>query len=322
MNKFKISLENKGKRLDHFLVEQTPDLSRSKVQKMIKDGLVAVNGKEATVHRFLKENDRVEVLTEPLKLSAKAAKKIQLPKKFTENPLSGTGMWKKIKVIDENPDYLIIEKPSGLLVHPTEKKETNTLIDWAEKNYPEVAKIGDEPGRAGIVHRLDKEVSGLMIIPRTQDAFEYFKGLFKIRRIEKFYTALVHGKIDRDEGEIDFPIGRSQTKSGLYAALPQNSEEGRPAKTIFRVLKKYLNYTLLQVEILTGRTHQIRVHMLAYGHPVVGDVLYAKKKAEKSNCPRIFLHASHLAFTDPSGEKKEYNSETPNVLNDFLKKMK
>lgn len=317
MNKFLINKESQGRRLDHFLVQELPDLSRSKIQKLIKDGLIAINGKPPTVHQFLKENDEVEILTEPLKSEKDENKKKPVVRKKT-----GSDFWKKIKIIDDTSDYLIIEKPSGLLVHPTEKKETDTLIDWAEQNYPPVAKIGDEPGRAGIVHRLDKEVSGLMIIPKTQDAFEYFKGLFKTRQIEKFYTALVYGKIARDEGEIDFPISRSKNKPGLYGALSKNSEEGRPAKTIFRILKKYLNYTLLQVEILTGRTHQIRVHMLAYGHPVVGDTLYAKKQAEKSRCPRIFLHASRLSFVDPSGEKKEYESELPNNLKDFLKKVK
>jgi 23S rRNA pseudouridine1911/1915/1917 synthase len=322
MNIFKITTVEKGKRLDKFLMEKLSDFSRTKIQTMIKAGLVAVNQKEATVHQFLKEADQIEILTEPLKLSAKAQKKTREKKEFTEDPLYGKGVWKKIKIIDDTDEYLIIEKPAGLLVHPTVKAETNTLIDWAAEKYPEIAKIGDEPGRAGIVHRLDKEVSGLMVLPKTQTAFEYFKRLFKIRQIEKKYTALVWGKIKADEDEINFSIGRSKNKPGLFAAFPIGSEEGRPAKTIFRVMKRFINYTLLEVEILTGRTHQIRVHLLAYGHPIIGDILYAKKQAEKSKCPRIFLHASHLSFIDSEGIKKEYNSEVPGGLKDFLKKVK
>jgi len=317
-----INEESQGKRLDHFLVETLTDFSRSKVQKMIKDGYIAINDKEPTVHQFLKLGDKLEVLAEPLKLSEKAAKKVKTKQEFKGDQDYGRGVWKKIKIIDDTPDYLVIEKPSGLLVHPTTKEETNTLIDWAQENYPEIAKIGDEPGRAGIVHRLDKEVSGLMVLPKTQDAFQYFKRLFKIRQIEKKYTALVFDRVKSDEGEINFPIARSQTKPGLYAALPLSSEEGKAAKTIYRVLEKFVNYTLLEVQILTGRTHQIRVHMLAFGHPIAGDTLYGAKKKVKEKPDRIFLHASFLKFVDPKGEPKEYQSELPGGLKDFLKKMK
>jgi len=317
-----IERENQGKRLDHFLVEQLVDVSRSKVQKMIKDGYVAVNGAEATVHRFLKLDDQIEILEQPLMLSAKASKKIESKNDFKGDPTGGTGIWKKIKIIDDTDDYLIIEKPSGLLVHPTTKGETNTLIDWATKKYPEIGKIGDEPGRAGIVHRLDKEVSGLMVIPKTQDTFEYFKKLFKIRKIEKKYTALAIGRVKSDVGEINFPIARSKNKSGLYASLPLDSEDGKPAKTIYRVLQRFVNYTLLEVEILTGRTHQIRVHLLAFGYPIAGDTLYGAGKKQKEKPERIFLHASCLKFTNKNGEIKEYNSQLPGGLQDFLKKIK
>jgi len=317
-----IEKESQGKRLDHFLVERLVDVSRSKVQKMIKDGYVAVNGAEATVHRFLKLDDQIEILEQPLMLSAKASKKIESKNDFKGDPTGGTGIWKKIKIIDDTDDYLIIEKPSGLLVHPTTKGESNTLIDWATEKYPEIGKIGDEPGRAGIVHRLDKEVSGLMVIPKTQDTFEYFKKLFKIRKIEKKYTALAIGRVKSDVGEINFPIARSKNKSGLYASLPLDSEDGKPAKTIYRVLQRFVNYTLLEVEILTGRTHQIRVHLLAFGHPIAGDTLYGAGKKQKEKPERIFLHASCLKFTDKNGEIKEYNSQLPGSLQDFLKKIK
>jgi len=317
-----IDKESQGRRLDHFLVKSLPELSRSKIQAMIKAGLVAVNGKEAAVHRFLKADDQVEIMAEPLKLSAKAAKKIKTKRKLTDTPATKLDLWKKIRIIDDTPDYLVIEKPSGLLVHPTAKGERDTLIDWAAAKYPEIAKIGDEPGRAGIVHRLDKEVSGLMVIPKTQDAFVYFKKLFKVRQIEKRYAALVYGEVKSDQGEINFPIGRSKDKEGLFAATPENSGVGKPAKTLFWVKDRYKNYTLLEVEILTGRTHQIRVHLKATGHPIVGDELYqGRNRKEKIKAPRIFLHAASLKFDDLAGCRQEYEAPLPKELKEMLEKV-
>jgi len=328
-----VDKDNKGQRLDHFLVAQLLDLSRSKIQKMIKDGLVLVNGKETKVHQFLKETDLVVIPSEvPLMRDEAWGSRV----KHTQDGIatlrpSGSArndkkLWEQIEIIEDNNDYLIVDKPSGLLVHPTAKGESDTLIDWAAEKYPAIAKIGDEPGRAGIVHRLDKEVSGLMVIPKTQEAFEYFKKLFKTRQIEKKYTALVYGEIKGDTGEISFSITRSKNKSGLYSALPLGSTDGRSAKTIFNVMKKFKNYTLLEVQILTGRTHQIRVHMLASGHPVVGDLLYSGKqenrKARKQILDRIFLHASYLAFDDLAGKHQEYKSSLPEKLLQILNRLK
>ena len=318
-----ITTESQGERLDHFLVKSLPDFSRSKIQTMIKEGLVAVNGEETSVHRFLKADDKIEILSEPLELSEKASKKARPKKEFAENPLYGTGVWKRIKIIDDTPEYLVIEKPSGILVHPTTKNETNTLIDWAVTKYPEIAKIGDEPGRAGIVHRLDKEVSGLMVIPKTQESFENLKRQFKIRTVDKKYLALVYGRVKNETGEINFPIKRSVSKSGMFAALPVSSEEGKQAKTVYHIKQKFVNHTLLEVEIMTGRTHQIRVHLLALGHGIVGDPLYKNKGIKEKDVPeRIFLHAASLAFNDLNGERHQYVSELPPVLNDYLKKVK
>ena len=314
--KITIAEENHGERLDHFLVKALADSSRTKIQKMIKSGQVKVNGEMPTVHRFLKTGDKVEIMEDGdfVKVAPKKEKKTAVS--------GGRELWKKIRIIDDTPDYIVIEKPSGLLVHPTDKKENDTLIDWAAEKYPAIAKIGDEPGRAGIVHRLDKEVSGLMVIPKTQDAFEHFKRLFKIRNIEKKYSVLVYGEVLRNEGEINFPIARNKNKAGLYGSLPIGSTEGKPAKTIYALDKKFRNYSLLTVQILTGRTHQIRIHMLASGHPIVGDPLYKSRRAkDRAQIGRIFLHASRLAFEDLKGQKKEYESPLPTELKDFLKKL-
>jgi 23S rRNA pseudouridine1911/1915/1917 synthase len=322
-----VNKENKNKRLDTFLVKKMPDLSRSKIQKMIKAGLVLVNNKQSTKHQFLKEGDVINFsfLVIPTEAAGRVEGSLKKERDSSTTFRSGRNdntLWQKVKIIADTPDYLIIDKPSGLLIHPTVKGESDTLIDWAAEKYPEIAKIGDEPGRAGIVHRLDKEVSGLMVIPKTQAAFEYFKKLFKTRQIEKKYTALVYGEIKGDTGEIDFPITRSKTKSGLYGALPSGSIEGRPAKTVFHVIKRFKNYTLLEVQILTGRTHQIRVHLLAFGHPIVGDLLYKNKRFKEQKINRIFLHASYLGFDDLSGKYQGYQSSLPKKIVEFLNKLK
>lgn len=320
---FKISVESNGERLDHFLVKNLPDLSRTKIQKLIKDGFVKINKKPGIVHQFLKTGDDVIVLE-------KAGGTMYVKKAAADKkPKSDQGtrkLWESIKVLDDTADFMVIEKPSGLLVHPTDKGETNTLIDWAINKYPELKNVGEDPRRAAIVHRLDKEVSGLMVIPKTQDAFEHFKRLFKTRQMEKKYTTLVYGEVDSEAGEINFPIGRSKDSEGLFAATPVESGLGKPAKTKFWIIKRFKNFTLLEVEIMTGRTHQIRVHLKALGHPVVGDELYKirgqKDKKEKIDASRIFLHASSLNFIDPKGKHCEYESKLPKPLKDILEKAK
>jgi len=317
MNKIIINQEDSDKRLDLFLVEKYPELSRTKIQKLIKGELIKINDKLPTVHQFLKVGDVIIIesvdIDEVKKLESKKPKKIMPAFDYAH----------KIKIIEDNENYLIIEKPSGLLVHPTEKGETNTLVDWVVAKYPECKKIGEDPARAAIVHRLDKEVSGLMVIPKTQAAFEHFKKLFKLRQVDKKYLALVYGRLKNDTGEINFPIKRSKGKAGLFSALPAGSEDGKKALTIYNVKEKFKNYTLLEVEIMTGRTHQIRVHLLGLGHGIVGDPLYKNRGLkEKINAERIFLHAASLGFKDLSDQRREYESPLPRKLKDILEKVK
>ncbi len=249
------------------------------------------------------------------------------------------------KIIFENSDYLIINKPSGLIVHGGTGITEPVLTDWLRIKYPEIENVGDDPIRPGIVHRLDKEASGLMLIAKNQKAFEYFKKQFQKRKIVKKYLALAHGKIFKDEDVISFPIKRS--KDGYkMAALPVSSEtisdknkpnnrdrgtlraqeDSKEAITEFCVLHRYINYTLLDVKIKTGRTHQIRVHFYAYGHPLVGDPLYWTKKTkvknEKIKLGRIFLVARELSFKDLDGEKQTFAIETPTDLQSFLNNTK
>ncbi len=239
-------------------------------------------------------------------------------------------MMSKYKKIFASKDYLIINKPAGVIVHGAGHIKGPTLADDLLADYPEIARVGDDPNRSGIVHRLDRDVSGLMIVPRNTDAFAYFKKQFQTRKIEKEYTALVYGRVGKDEEEISFPLARS-SRGFKMAALPEKhrgekNAAGRRAITEFRVMKKFINYTLLKVKIKTGRTHQIRVHLLAYGHPLVGDNLYSTKKTRRLNkklgLERIFLMASRLSFFDLAGAKREYSIDLPVVLNDVLRKIK
>lgn len=248
-------------------------------------------------------------------------------------------------IIFENNDYLVLNKPAGLIVHGGTGIDEPVLTDWLRERYPEIENVGDDPIRPGIVHRLDKEASGLMIVAKNQKAFDYFKKQFQKRKIVKKYTALTHGKISKDEDLIAFPIKRS--KDGYkMAALPVSSEtisdknkpsnrdrgtlraqeESKEAITEFSVLYRYINYTLLDVKIKTGRTHQIRVHFYAYGHPLVGDPLYWTKKTkvknEKLNLGRIFLVARELNFKDLDGEKQSFTIDLPKDLQSFLDKTK
>jgi len=241
------------------------------------------------------------------------------------------------KIIEETPDYLVVDKPAGLAAHGGGNLTEPTLADWLVAYYPKIKTVGDDPARPGLVHRLDKDVSGLMVIAKNKKSFENLKNQFKNREVNKEYIALVHGRLDKDEGEITFPIKRAKDGHRM-AALPANAEKllerrhpkgrdqgniagwfkSREALTEFTVLKKLVNYTLLRVRIKTGRTHQIRVHFFAYGYPLVGDPLYytskTKIKNKKLDLGRVFLMADRLSFRDLSGKVKAFEIALPEKL--------
>lgn len=249
------------------------------------------------------------------------------------------------EIIFENDDYLVINKPSGIAVHGGGNIKDKTLADFLIERYPGIESVGDDEIRPGIVHRLDKEVSGLMVIAKNNETFSILKNQFKDRDVNKEYVALVHGKMTTDFGSINFPIKRS-SEGFKMAAMPLNTADllsrrqpkdrdqgnldgmfkAREAITEYSVLKHYVNYTLLQVKIKTGRTHQIRVHFFALGHPLVGDNLYFNKKSKAQNkkveLGRIFLAANKLSFKDKSGSTQRFEIEMPPVLTEFLKKIK
>jgi 23S rRNA pseudouridine1911/1915/1917 synthase len=226
----------------------------------------------------------------------------------------------KVEIVYEDNDVIAINKPAGLLVHKTRVSQEPTLVDWLLKNFPEIKNVGDDPTtRPGIVHRLDKETSGIMIIARNQKAFEYLKKLFQTRQIKKTYLALVWGKVKEKTGVIEKPLGiKSGTLKRIVSGKVRMVKE---AKTVYKVIKfiklKDEDLTLLEVEPLTGRTHQIRAHLASIGHPVVGDTLYGKKPAPVG-LARQFLHAESLELTLPSGSRIKIVADLPEDLGKFL----
>jgi 23S rRNA pseudouridine1911/1915/1917 synthase len=243
---------------------------------------------------------------------------------------------KNIKIIADENDFFIVYKPAGLIVHSGKGVKEESLSDILSQRFPELKNVGEDPDRPAIVHRLDKEVSGLLIIPKNQTSFFYFKDQFKNHLITKKYTALVYGHILKEEGLINFPIARSK-KGGKMAALPMsiNNENNnrnlgnqisllssKKAETHFSLMQRYVNYSLLKVKIKTGRTHQIRVHLSAYGHPIVGDNIYGNKKArlanKKHDINRVFLEADYLSFLDQKGRKYEYKLKISSDLQKIL----
>jgi 23S rRNA pseudouridine1911/1915/1917 synthase len=314
----KITTKNINNRLDKFLTAELPDFSRSQIQKMIKGGEILVNGKIVAPHYFLKVGDKIEVKrAKDKKQTATPKNTKKLPETIDHQPLIFDF---KSSIVSENDDFLIIEKPAGLAVHPAPGLKESTLIDYVLEKYPKIAKVGEDPGRPGIVHRLDKEVSGLIVIAKNQDAFDHLKEQFQKRKVKKEYQALVYGEIDKDEDTIDFPIGRG-LKGRMAARAKSAEEKGKRAATEFQVVKRYTNFTLLKVQIKTGRTHQIRVHLLAYGYPIVGDRIYYIKKIKPASLSRPFLHSSVLGFYDLHNQWVEFKSELPEELENYLKKL-
>ena len=236
----------------------------------------------------------------------------------------------KYKLIEENSEYIVINKPAGLLTHGAPHIKEESLVEQILEDFPDIAGVGEDPQRPGIMHRLDKMASGILVIARNMDSFDSLKNQFKTRTVKKTYTALVFGQMKGEGERITFPIKRS-TKGFKMAAIPNTNRgetnlDGRRAITDFWVEKKFINYTLLKVKIKTGRTHQIRVHMTAYGHPIVGDDLYGTKKTriknKKIELGRIFLVARKLSFVNLSGEEQTYEVDMPSELQEFMKKVK
>ena len=238
---------------------------------------------------------------------------------------------KDIKVIYEDENVVAINKPAHLLVHPYGEGSDYALTDWLLKQYPEVKKVGDDPKqRPGIVHRLDKNTSGVILIPRTQEYFKYLKGLFQTHGIQKTYLALVWGKVQEKKGIIDKPIS---LKGGTTKRTVHEGKMTKDALTEYEVVERFAfddpesekrkvyEFTLVRAKPRTGRTHQIRVHLASIGHAIVGDVMYGAKK-NPLGLDRQFLHAEAVEFTASAGHKLSIEAELPAGLQKVLTKLK
>jgi 23S rRNA pseudouridine1911/1915/1917 synthase len=285
-----------GRRLDVFLTGKAGGLTRSQLKKFISQDRVRVNGRSGKPGYKLRAGDRVEVeWTE------------EEDRRLKPEPLD-------LDILHADEHLIVVNKPSGLTVHPGAGRWRGTLAGGLLSRFPEVADIGPQE-RPGIVHRLDKDTSGVMVIARRPEAYGRLQRMFKNREVHKTYLGLVWGKLAQKEGRIAWAIGRS-TKDGQRFTV--RGRKPREALTLYKVLKEYKDFSLLEIRPVTGRTHQIRVHFAAAGHPLAGDPRYGHRRP-KASIPRLFLHAYKLGFLHPAtGEKVEFTAPLPAELENIL----
>lgn len=276
-----------GERLDRFVAQRIPDRSRAQIQELIREGRVRVDGKAVKPSYRLEPGDQVVAEVPPLE------------------PVALEPQAMPLDIIYEDEDVLVVNKPAGLVVHPAPGHEAGTLVNALLAYDPELARAGTE--RPGIVHRLDKGTSGLIVVARHPAALHHLQRAFADREVEKTYLVLVEGHLQPPKGLIDAPVGRDPRHRKKMAVLAKG---GRPAQTVYRVLEHLDDYTLVEVHPLTGRTHQIRVHLAALGYPVVGDRVYGRRR-QRLGLERPFLHAWKLRLRLPSGVERTFVAPLP-----------
>ena len=240
-----------------------------------------------------------------------------------EGSIPSTPTLDQVSIIYEDRNFIAVNKPAGLLVHKTVKGEGPTLVDWLTARYPELKTVGDDPkARPGIVHRLDKETSGILLVAKTQECFDYLKLLFKNQEIKKTYLALVLGRVTPKTGVIDKPIG---LKTGTVKRTVHSKKLLKEATTAYRVLEYSKNkdneFSFLELRPQTGRTHQLRVHLASINHPIVGDRLYGRKLQPKW-VSRLMLHAYSLEFSPLQGGRLKLEAESPEDFQSIMHNLK
>jgi 23S rRNA pseudouridine1911/1915/1917 synthase len=306
---FQVALEDVGVRLDSYLATRVEGWSRARLQRLIDSEDVLVNGKPSKSSYKLRENDELEVdLIAPPSAG------------FTPEAIP-------IDIVYEDETLVVVNKPAGLVVHPAAGIHSGTLANGLAYHFQRLPDSG--PGvRPGIVHRLDRDTSGLLVVAKTESALEQLSDQFRDRTVFKSYVALVHGRMSAESGKIDQPLARDPSNRTRMAVV----RGGRSALSLFRVRRHFDRFTLLDVELKTGRTHQIRVHLAWLKHPVVGDETYgggrdntiqdARLRAHVRNLGRHFLHAERLAFAHPkTGERVEFTSPLPRELSELLEEI-
>jgi 23S rRNA pseudouridine1911/1915/1917 synthase len=289
-----------GKRLDHFLQDHLREYSRSRLQDWIKLGRVQINGSAASkVSSELRGGEIIEV--EPLALTPLKAEPENLP----------------VDILYEDGDLIAVNKPSGLVVHSGAGHQDGTLVNRLVHRFGTLSQVGGEL-RPGIVHRLDRETSGVLLVAKSDAAHRNLAAQFAKRTTEKLYLALVHGSISQQTGRITSPISRDTVRR---TRMTTRNTNGRTALTDYRVLRRFDKLTYLEVRIGSGRTHQIRVHLASIGHPVYGDKLYGAPAAP-AGFERFFLHAWRIGFDQPStGERILVEAPIPAVLEEVLSRL-
>jgi 23S rRNA pseudouridine1911/1915/1917 synthase len=286
--RFVVARESAGLRLDVFLARVSPQHSRSRLQDLIKQGFVRLNGKPTRSKESVRTGDTVELEEPPTRPSQYRPENIAL------------------SILYEDDDLLVLNKPPGLVVHPGAGHSEHTLVNALLHHCSNLSGIGGEE-RPGIVHRLDKETSGCLVVAKNDEAHRSLSTQFAGRSVDKIYLALVSGRLRKKTGVIDAAITRHPVHR---ARMTATASRGRAAKTEYRVAAESADASLVECRIHSGRTHQVRVHLLHLGHPVLGDRTYAGKRA--GDFPRQMLHAWKLGFTHPrTGERKMFEAPPP-----------
>jgi 23S rRNA pseudouridine1911/1915/1917 synthase len=291
-----------GRRLDHWLVRRRPEESRARLQGWIEAGHVRVGGRPRKASYRLREGDEVEVVAPPAVVETLAPESRRLP------------------IVYEDDAVLVVDKPAGWVVHPGAGHATGTVAAAVLAHAPETAGVGG-PRRPGIVHRLDKGTSGLLVIAKTAQAYDSLTAQLAARTVWRRYLAVVHGRVRREHGVIDAPIGRHPHDRIRMAVRPTG--QGKRAVTRYRVIERFpsTGFSYLELTLETGRTHQIRVHLAHEGHPVVGDVTYRARSVTVLPVPieGVALHAAGLAFVHPITQKRmEFCVSIPQRIGEFL----
>ncbi|TVR20109.1 MAG: RluA family pseudouridine synthase [Anaerolineaceae bacterium] len=297
-------IEGNGQRLDKLIVAHVPDLSRSQIQAMIKDGLVTVDGETVKAGVKLRDGQLIRVTiprVEPQTIEPE-----------TDIPLN---------VLHEDDAIIVIDKQAHLVTHPGAGNTGGTLVNALLGRWPQIAAMDDPDGRHGIVHRLDKDTSGVMVIAKTAEARQHLMAQFQARTVEKTYIAMLERPPETAHGRIEAPIGRDPKQRKQMAV----QRDGKEAITEFTVLDKGFREgaTLVEFNLLTGRTHQIRVHSAFIGCPVIGDRVYGYRKQRFNRMKRNFLHAQRLSFEHPTtGERLTFTAPLPPALEQIMEKLR
>lgn len=306
---FSVAASDDGARLDAFLATRIEGWSRSRIQRLIEDGDVTVGGRIVKSSYKLRAGEEIEV-----ELTSAPSDT------FTPENIP-------VEVVYEDEDLIVVNKPAGMVVHPAAGAPSGTLANALAYHFQQLShKAGS--ARPGIVHRLDRDTSGLMVVAKTESAHENLQDQFRAREVFKSYVALVHGRVKEEAGRIEEPLARDPRNRTRMSVV----RVGRPALSLYRVRRRYERFTLLDVEIKTGRTHQIRVHFAWIKHGVVGDATYnggrdktvpdARLRTRIQALGRQFLHAEQLGFRHPrTGEMLNFNAPLPQPLAGFLQEL-